>query len=283
MIRHLIGLFVLVFSIGASNAQEKSWSDGRNLNADNLTNQLDSFTTNNSNQSEYTADNPVEDKDQKISSLSNKENYYNKLIVHEATKGIKVDVFGPFRGYSQISYENVIEEGKGYELSLGIIGLGRNQSFEYSDTVINSSQDRKGQFGFFLSAGYKFNKLPIFETAGEKHTHIMQGFYAKPIIYIGQYYENRIAQIAYKKFELERPSTTFAAMQVEFGKQWVIENKGLLDMYIGVGYGVDNKKYYSTSYYNYTTTSAFNYCNDRIGRSPGISVTMGIKIGILTK
>ena len=210
--------------------------------------------------------------------------YYFKESQQEATTGIKIDVFGPFRGYSQITYEKAIEAGKSYELSLGIIGLGRNQAFQYSDTVIQSSPHTKSQFGVFVGIGYKFNKLGLFDAEDpSNHTHILQGLYAKPIFYLGFYNENRIAGIGNKQFALEKPKTTFAALQVEFGKQWVIEDKMLLDFYGGIGYGIDNKKYYSTSYYTYTTTSAFNYCNDRIGRSPGISVTMGIKVGLLIK
>lgn len=198
-------------------------------------------------------------------------------------QAIKIDVFGPTRGYSQITYEKVISPYRGYELSLGIIGLGKNKKFPYSDTVTSSGVDHQSQFGFFLSAGYKFNKLPLFETEEKRATHLMQGAYVRPIFYVGAYKENRIEYVRRNLYQLQRPTTTFAALEVEFGKQWVVKNKVPIDIYCGLGYCIDNKNYYRGTYYNLITTSAFNYCNDRIGKSPGISFTFGIKTGILIK
>ena len=203
----------------------------------------------------------------------------------EQTNAVKIDLFGLMRGYSQISYEKALSHNKGYEFSIGIIGVGLNHAFEYSDTVIGSKEHYKNQFGFFVSAGYKFNKLPLLEIGNKYSTHIFQGLYAKPIIYFGKYEENRIAIINFqqRRYELQRPSITFAALQIEFGKEWVIANKVVIDGYVGIGYCLDNKNYYSGSYYNFKTTSAFNYCNQRIGTSPGISTTIGIKTGLLFK
>ena len=202
---------------------------------------------------------------------------------YPAIQAIKIDVFGPFRGYSQITYESVLTPTRGYELSLGIIGLGSNKSFPYSDTVVSSTQNHQSQFGFFLSAGYKFNKLPLFETKERSDVPIMQGAYAKPIFYIGEYKENRINRLSSNKYELQRPSTTFAALEIEFGKQWIVFKKIPIDIYGGIGYCFDNKNYYTGTYYTLITTSAFNFCNDRIGKSPGISFTFGIKTGILLR
>ena len=202
---------------------------------------------------------------------------------YPAIQGIKIDIFGPFRGYSQISYEKVLTPTQGYEVSVGIIGLGKNLAFPYSDTVVSSRQDHQGQFGFFLSAGYKFNKLPLFETSERTDVPIMQGAYAKPIFYIGEYQENRINRLSTNKYELQRPTTTFATLEVELGKQWIVYKKIPIDIYGGIGYCIDNKQFYSTSYYDLATSSAFNFCNDRIGKSPGISFTFGIKTGILLR
>ena len=202
-----------------------------------------------------------------------------------STNGIKVDLFGLFRGYSQISYEKFLSPTSSVEFSLGIIGIGRNHALEYSDTVIGSKEHYKSQSGFFISAGYKFNRIPLFEIGRTEKTSILQGLYAKPIIYFGKYEENRIAitNIQLRTYELKRPVTTFGALQIEFGKEWVLNQNILIDGYLGIGYCVDNKDYYSTSYYTFKTTSAFNYCNQRIGTSPGISTTLGIKVGYLFK
>jgi len=59
----------------------------------------------------------------------------------------------------------------------------------------------------------------------------------------------------------------------------------LLDLYEGIGYGVDNKEdaysYYSSD--PFADAAAFNYANARLGKSPGFSYTFGIKFGILIK
>jgi hypothetical protein len=72
-------------------------------------------------------------------------------------------------------------------------------------------------------------------------------------------------------------------VQLEAGKQWVFSDKILLDIFSGLGYAFDNKKdsYGYDSYYDNTT--AFNYANSRLGRSPGLGFTFGIKVGLLIK
>ncbi len=199
----------------------------------------------------------------------------------DATRDIKVDLFGLFRGYTQITYEVSKGTENSMELSLGIIGIGNNSKFEYSDTMNHTGDHNKSQLGLFFGIGYKLNKLPLFEIGGDSGVHLLQGLYARPMFYFGAYDENRIAYVGNNQFQLLRPTTKFACLQIELGKQWVIKNRGLIDLYFGLGYGIDNKKYYSTSYYDYITTSSFNYCNDRIGKSPGISFTIGIKTGLL--
>ncbi len=56
-------------------------------------------------------------------------------------KAIKVDFLGPLIGYSQISFEKSTGIGKGYEVTLGIIGAGKNQRFDY---IYNDVRVEKG-------------------------------------------------------------------------------------------------------------------------------------------
>lgn len=198
------------------------------------------------------------------------------------TSAIKLDIANIFRGFTQITYERTTKPNRSFEISLGIIGIGRNQNFGYSDTVIKSVESKKNQVGVFIAAGYKFNKLPIL-IIGKSNNSVssLQGAYIRPTVYLGKYKENRIARIAPREYALERPTTTFLALQLEVGKEWIVAKKSVLDVYWGIGYGLDNKKYYSTSYYDFNTTTAYNYCNNRLGRSPGISFSFGIKCGLL--
>jgi hypothetical protein len=196
-------------------------------------------------------------------------------------KAIKIDFLGPLLGYSQFSFEKSTGVGKGYELSLGIIGAGKSSRIDYYD--YNFRSVKRNQFGVFVSGGYKFGKLPDFILFGKtRFTHVMQGTYIKPLIYLGNYSENRIAYKDNSQYEVDRQNVTFGALQVEAGKQWVFGDKFLLDIYSGLGYAIDNKK----GSYGYSfdeNTTAYNYANARLGRSPGLSYTFAIKLGLLIK
>jgi len=208
--------------------------------------------------------------------MSDPERYQDQL-----KKAIKVDFFGPLLGYSQISFEKSVRAGRSYELSLGVIGAGKSSRLDYYNNDFHDV--RRKQFGFFASAGYKFGKLPDFVFFGKtRFSHVMQGTYVKPIIYAGNYSENRLELKANNTYEVGKQNVTFGAIQVELGKQWVFGDKFLLDIYNGLGYGFDNKK----GSYGYSfddNTSAYNYANARLGRTPGLSYSFGVKIGLLIK
>lgn len=203
--------------------------------------------------------------------------------------GIKVNFLSALYGYSEISFEKSTGVGKGFEVSLGIIGAGKGGILSYYLPSQSFTEVKRKPFGAFVSAGFKFSKLPDFILFGKtKFTHLMQGTYAKPTIYVGHYKENQIQEKASNNFEVGKQSVTFGALQLELGKQWVLGDNFLLNIYSGIGIGFDNKKegikYLNTgnnNYYFYEDYSSFNYVNARGGKSPGLSATWGIKIGWL--
>jgi len=277
MPKTLIALFVLILYCRISNAQKNESQKEivflSNTNAVNLNQH-----TNSENQKLAIIDSL------KTSTTNNASYSYLPEIVkpESISSAIKLDIANVFRGFTQITFEKSTKTNRGFEISLGIIGIGINQNFGYSDTVIKSVASKKNQAGVFFAAGYKFNKLPIL-IIGKSNNSVspLQGAYVRPTVYLGKYKENRIARIAPREYALERPTTSFLALQLEFGKEWVVAKKSVLDIYWGIGYGLDNKKYYSTSYYDFNTTTAYNYCNNRLGRSPGLSFSFGIKCGLL--
>jgi hypothetical protein len=204
---------------------------------------------------------------------------------------IKLNFLSPLYGYTEIGFERSTGVGRGYEFSLGIIGLGKSETLEYNYTSAQPETIKRGQAGVFISGGYKFGKLPDFLIFGKtKMSHLMQGTYAKPILYFGYYKENQVMEKANATYEVGKQNVTFGALQIELGHQWVFSDKFLLDLYWGFGYGADNKKdayqYDSgTGYYydDYDGTAAFNYANARAGKSPGFSLTFGLKMGWLIK
>jgi hypothetical protein len=205
----------------------------------------------------------------------------------QLTKAIKVNFFSPLYGYTEIGYEKSMGVGRSLEFSLGLIGLGKSERIDW---YYGQSQNiKRGQRGAFLSGGYKFGKMPSFILFGKtKMSHIMQGTYVKPILYLGHYKENQVIEKSGNTHELDKQNVTFGALQIEFGKQWVFADKVIMDLYWGLGYGVDNKEeiyqYYNGGYPNYYDgTSSFNYANARAGRSPGLSLSFGLKLGMLLK
>jgi len=199
---------------------------------------------------------------------------------------IKLNFLSPLYGYTEIGFEKSTGVGRGYEFSLGIIGLGKSETLEYYTNQLETI--KKGQAGVFISGGYKFGKLPDFIIFGKtKMTHLMQGTYAKPILYFGHYKENQIVDKGNSTYEVGKQNITFGALQVELGHQWVFSDKFLMDLYWGFGYGADNKKdayqYTGTGYYDTDGAAAFNYANARAGNSPGFSLTFGLKLGWLIK
>lgn len=208
--------------------------------------------------------------------LKDPERYSDQL-----RKAVKLDFMGPLLGYSQISFEKATDIGKGYELSVGVIGAGKSSRLDYYDSDLRSV--RRNQFGFFVSGGYKFGKLPDFILFGKtRYSHMMQGTYAKPIVYAGHYSENRVMWKNGNTYEIGKQNVTFGAIEIELGRQWVFGDKFLLDIYNGFGYGFDNKKS-SDDYYDDDNIAAYNYANARLGRSPGFSYSFGIKLGLLIK
>lgn len=172
--------------------------------------------------------------------LKDRESYEGQL-----TKTIKINFFSPLYGYTEFGFEKSVGVGKSIEVSVGIIGLGKSEPLNFYDNYSNiSSSVKKSQSGGFVSAGYKFNKLPDFIFFGRtKMSHIMQGTYFKPTIYAGHYKENIIiSKTSSAQAALGKQNVTFGSLQLELGRQRVFGEKFVLDTYFGIGYGADNKK-----------------------------------------
>jgi hypothetical protein len=198
-----------------------------------------------------------------------------ELYADQLKKAIKVNFFSPLSGYLQLGYEKSTGVGKSYELTMAIIGAGKNQTLDFYNP---SDIQKRNQFGVAFGAGYKFNKFPDFLFGRTRFTHIMQGTYAKPVFYLGNYGENVVVNKGNGQQVVERQNVTFGALQIELGKQWVFGDRFLLDLYWGFGIGADNKD----EQHNWND-EAYNYVIQRLGTSPGFAVNAGLKLGWLIK
>lgn len=199
-------------------------------------------------------------------------------------KALKINFFSPLYGFTEFSFEKNTGIGKSYEVSFGIIGLGKNSQLDITYYGTDFTTTKKNQLGFFASAGYKFSKWPDFIFGKTRLTHLMQGAYVKPVFYLGNYKENFYSYKNNNDYVIRKQQVTFGAFQIEFGQQWVFGDRFLIDWYCGLGYGADNKKENLSEFQNpNNSTSAFNYANVRLGNSPGFSFTGGLKAGMLIK
>lgn len=167
-----------------------------------------------------------------------------EFYVDQKKRAVKMNFLSPLMGYTQLAYEQNLKPGRSYEVSLGIIGLGRNQELSYWDGTVKK-EDQSGVFGSF---GYKFIRVPDFTTNNQKYGHILQGFYVKPEIMIGHFSNNGYN---YNTQTVLKRKTTFGAALINIGKQWVFSDAFVIDLYGGVGYALKNRSDNNSDYYDY--------------------------------
>ncbi|HEY0054399.1 MAG TPA: hypothetical protein VGB63_03495 [Pedobacter sp.] len=199
------------------------------------------------------------------------------LYADQSRKAIKLNFLSPLAGYTQLSYEQNVKPGRSYELTLGIIGLGKRQKVDSYETNTDGSADfYRNAGGAFLGAGYKFIKLPNFVRNGDKYSHILQGLYAKPEIMLGAYSQNKSPRYLNSSRNTEKETVAFGAVIINLGKQWVLGDAFILDFYGGLGYALDNQ----------STDELFdNYGGNHFGiiaaGDSGLGFSGGFKIGML--
>lgn len=207
-----------------------------------------------------------------------------ELYVGQLTKAIKIDFISPLLGHTELSFEKNMKPGNSVEFSLGLIGLGKNhESYYYPSTGIYTEYNRSGR-GAYIGGGFKFSRLPDFINRNIRYTHVMQGFYVKPAAYFGVYGEN-VIDIKTGQEVVARRSVVFGAIMLDFGRQWVLGDRFLLNPHFGFGYVMDNVKDDNNGMYSDfgDEYAAHNYGVTRVGRSPGLGVMGGIRLGWLIK
>ena len=150
------------------------------------------------------------------------EMYDKNSYADNSLNAIKIHPFSPFSGNLAFSYERSIKAGQSYEGTLGFIGLGIN--------LLNVDP-----VGVYAKFGYKFIKNPDFYLRGMRYAHLLKGTYFKPEIALSAYAFNKIDYIS--TTTTVRQSAFSGALLLNFGKQWVFDNRFAVDFSIGFGYG----------------------------------------------
>lgn len=204
------------------------------------------------------------------------------LYADQRNMAIKLDFIKPLLGYTAITFEKSVKLGQSFEVELDIIGAGKNFEINYYDYDPSGNYQtyRRNARGVGAGFGYKFIKTPNYVTRGIKFGHIMQGSYIKPTVYVGNYTHNFV-DYKTNQTTVEEENVTYGAVMIEFGKQWTFSDRMVLDLYFGLGYAFDNagKDAYDSDY----QYGSYNFAVARLGKSPSIGVTGGLRIGYLLK
>lgn len=170
----------------------------------------------------------------------------SELFAGQRDKNVKVSFLGPLLGYTNILYEQNIRPGRSWEVKASIVGLGR----QFDDHAR----------GFTGSFAYKFYKKPSFYTNDMKRTHLLQGAYVKPEIFMGHMRYDEV-DFDYPNGNVrKRVDNTSVGLLLNVGKQWVFDDAFVLDFSAGIGYGSGNSRrsFYSSGESGLAGTIGFN-------------------------
>ena len=182
---------------------------------------------------------------------------------------IKVEFMAPLVGNTSFSWEHSMKAGRSIEATLGIVGLG-----------IDNSDENPG--GVFMKFGYKFIKSPDFYLRGLRYAHLLKGSYVKPEIMLGlvahdenEWHDNYDPYGGWNSYETNNRESIFGgAAQMVFGKQWIVDNIFAIDTYAGIGYGFTSTSG-NDEYYHYGFMVPDN--------DFPIAFSAGLRLGILFK
>ncbi len=223
----------------------------------------------------------------KITNLDVKEIALKKLIANpiiyanQSKNALKVNLLSPLFGFTQINLEHSIKPRRSYELTLGLIGLGkRKQTSTYYFNNNTSEAVYRGAAGIFVGGGYKFLTQFNFLRNYDNYSHVLQGWYAKPEIILGLYRQHDNLSVTNQTLIKNKETVALGAIIFNLGKQWVFSEKFLIDVYGGAGYALDSKPNdESIPFYGTNPTNHFILYSNRYGK--GISTTVGLKVGLL--
>jgi hypothetical protein len=185
-------------------------------------------------------------------------------MIPEKTHAFKVDVFAPLFNHYTVGYEWKLKKLKYYrnaELKAGYIGTTINHDLKYSQ-------------GWLAKAAIKFIKCQPNRMKGLVYYQPLNGFYVKPEVIVS-FFGQRDEENKMNYF-------THAAGVMNFGRQIVIRNWFLIDIFGGAGLGYMFGSYRRKSIYDQKDFD-FNYAYSHIflGRKLPIVLTGGACLGFV--
>jgi hypothetical protein len=195
-------------------------------------------------------------------------------------------------GNLALYWERIMKPGISWEAEATVIGISKdNSTFNYYPDSFNVTAR-----GLSLGIGYKAMRLPNQKSGKLFLRSLFQGSYIKPkaSIYfanqpvVKQKFNNNTGQV---DFSLEKTTVFGANMGVDFGRQWALADRFVLDLSFGAGIWFDNLNKrlqqiqddtgINPGFIDYGINSRYGFT--RIGgnldQNMGLSISGNIKLG----
>jgi hypothetical protein len=190
------------------------------------------------------------------------------------TNDIKFHFFAPLANYLCFGYETVLKHRTNLEVNLGIIGVGYHPAYLVDEKI----------YGGFLQLGSKFYLGEDFYTRGMRRVHPLKGKYFKVELSFVTYsvsepYNYNIYNNPTPITGTNKTNITAAAINLIYGRQYLLGDRFTFEYFIGAGIGVQNSKSNQNDILEETNCYAYQY----ISSSFPLSLTGGITLGYIFK
>ncbi|NPA36625.1 MAG: hypothetical protein GXO47_07225 [Chlorobi bacterium] len=166
----------------------------------------------------------------------------------QSRNALKIRFLSFLNSNMELTYERSLKPGRSLEASLGIIGIGFD-IYDYNPS---------GVYGKFA---YKFIRKPDYYYQRMHYAHILKGAYIAPELdlrYSSSDFYQYFYYGTYETESIDRENEFSFAVTIKFGKQWIIDDGFLVDLFLGLGYGMTtNDKYDPVNYGFFVGTSDF--------------------------
>ena len=197
-----------------------------------------------------------------VPELTSPENYTD-----QKKKDLKFDFLSPILNHLTLTYEKSVKPGLSWESSMTWVGPGFSKDLEKAGGII-------------IGAGVKFIKTPDYYQRGMRYSHILKGSYLRLQGYLGYYEESWGNNTPWIYNSNIVNQYTVFAIHTQFGRQWVVNDSFLFDIFAGLGYGIVSHT--SNSPYNYDSNNDLGYHYTFVGIGLGpLSISGGLRIGFL--
>ncbi len=183
---------------------------------------------------------------------------HQEAAIIDKTQCIKTEILSPITGDVVMGYERMLKVGTNLELKMGLIGFGLGRLAELAR-------------GSFVKGGVKFLAGQDFVVEGLRYAHPLKGKYIKPEFILS----------TFRDYDNLDERTTAMALNMVFGKQYILGNILTLDIYTGLGFGWVHTKDRNSYYYDGFVAEPYYYSHLYFGRDFPLAISGGMTLGLI--